>query len=160
MPKAYIGLGSNLDDPAQQIASAMNAITALSGVRVQQLSSLYRTPPMGPADQPDYCNAVCVADITIEPNDLMRSLLAIEREAGRVRGVLHWGPRRIDLDLLHVDGVELDTPGLKLPHPGIGKRNFVVVPLAEIAPQLVIPGLGSIALAARNIDKTDLQNWN
>ena len=160
MPKAYIGLGSNLDDPAQQVLSALEAIASLQGVQVLQHSKLYRTPPMGPADQPDYCNAVCVAEINVAPADLMESLLAIERQAGRVRGAQHWGPRRIDLDLLHVEGIELDTPGLKLPHPGIGKRNFVVVPLAEVAPELVIPGLGSIAQAARNIDTADLQNWN
>lgn len=160
MPKAYIGLGSNLDDPARQVLSALQAISTLDGVRLLQRSRLYRTPPMGPADQPDYCNAVCVADIDIEPGELMQSLLTIELQAGRVRGVQHWGPRRIDLDLLHVDGVELDTPKLKLPHPGIAKRNFVVVPLAEVAPDLVIPGLGSIAQAAREIDTTDLSDWN
>ncbi|WP_421793996.1 2-amino-4-hydroxy-6-hydroxymethyldihydropteridine diphosphokinase [Hydrocarboniphaga effusa] len=160
MPKAYIGLGSNLDDPARQVLSALKAISRLDGVKLLQRSKLYRTPPMGPADQPDYCNAVCVADIDIEPGELMQSLLAIELQAGRVRGVQHWGPRRIDLDLLHVDGVELDTPELKLPHPGIAKRNFVVVPLAEVAPDLVIPGLGSITQAALEIDTADLSDWN
>jgi 2-amino-4-hydroxy-6-hydroxymethyldihydropteridine diphosphokinase len=159
MLTAYVGLGSNLDDPALQIRSALKAIAAIPGVHLQQTSRFYRSPPMGPADQPDYCNAVCVLDIRIDPAELLLALLAIERDAGRVRSEHKWGPRRIDLDLLHVEGVERQQPGLSLPHPGIASRSFVLAPLAELRPQLVVPGVGSIMAALAAVDRTGLGFW-
>lgn len=113
---------------------------------------------MGPPDQPDYCNAVCEVLCAIEPADLMARLLDIERAAGRVRAD-RWGPRRIDLDLLHVEGVRCATAGLSLPHPGIARRHFVLVPLAQIAPDLNIPGVGSVAVAAENAGREGLSLW-
>lgn len=159
MPKAYVGLGSNLDDPARQIESAIDAVSHIEGLRLLRRSSLYRSPPMGPSDQPDYCNAVCELACEIAPEMLMQSLLHIEREAGRIRGEHKWGPRRIDLDLLHVEGVALDTPTLRLPHPGIATRSFVLVPLAEIAADQVLPGLGRVADLVQGIDRSDLREW-
>lgn len=159
MSQAYIGLGSNLDDPAAQIRAALEAIAGLPGVRLLRQSGLYRSPPMGPPDQPEYCNAVCAVESTLPPVDLMQALLRIEREAGRRRGGERWGPRRIDLDLLHVDGVVLDTPGLHLPHPGLADRAFVLVPLHEVAPDLDVPGLGPIAPRAARVRAQDLQPW-
>lgn len=157
--RAYIGLGSNLDDPPQQIRRALAAIAMSPGVRLIAASSLYRSPPMGPPEQPEYCNAVCMIDCAIEPAAMLARLLEIEREAGRVRGGEHWGPRRIDLDLLHVDGVTSATAGLRLPHPGIARRNFVLVPLAEIAPQLQIPDVGLVADLASRLRRDDLSMW-
>lgn len=159
VPNAYVGLGSNLDDPAQQIRNALQAIGRSAGLRVLAVSSLYRSPPMGPSQQPEYCNAVCVVECGIEPAALMSRLLEIEREAGRVRGGERWGPRRIDLDLLHIEGVSSATAGLRLPHPGIATRNFVLAPLAEVAPDLEIPGLGRIAERAASISRDDLSMW-
>lgn len=156
---AYVGLGSNLDGPAAQIRNALQAIGRISGVRLLAVSSLYRSPPMGPPEQPEYCNAVCMVECGIAPASLMSQLLEIERQAGRVRGGEHWGPRRIDLDLLHVEGVSSATAGLRLPHPGIARRNFVLAPLAEIAPQLEIPGVGRVAELAARIPQDDLSMW-
>lgn len=159
MALAYIGLGSNLDDPAAQLGRALAAIATIPGVTLLRQSRLYRSPPMGPPEQPDYCNAVCLVEAQITPAELMSALLAIERGAGRVRGE-RWGPRRIDLDLLHVDGVVLDTEGLRLPHPGIASRSFVLVPWAEIAPDLELPRLGPVAALAARVATEGLTAWH
>lgn len=159
MALAYIGLGSNMDDPAAQLRRALAAIAQLDGVRLIAQSRLYRSPPMGPPGQPDYCNAVCAVECRLAPAALMSALLDIERAAGRVRGE-RWGPRRIDLDLLHIEGVAVDTEGLRLPHPGIGSRSFVLVPLAEIAPRLELPGIGSIDARARALEPQGLAVWD
>ena len=159
MTSAYVGLGANLGDPAAQLRTALDAIDRLPGTRVVATSGFYRSPPMGPAGQPDYCNAACHVDTTLAPRALLEALIEIERAVGRVRGGERWGPRRLDLDLLHVEGVEMNEPGLHLPHPGIGKRNFVLVPLAEVAPALEIPGLGRVADRAREAGASDLGPW-
>ncbi|HEX4894859.1 MAG TPA: 2-amino-4-hydroxy-6-hydroxymethyldihydropteridine diphosphokinase [Solimonas sp.] len=157
MRRCYIGLGANLGAPAQQLRWALGQLRRLGDVPVQ--SSLYRSAPLGPADQPDYCNAVCRLDSSRSPTDLMRDLLAIEREAGRTRSAAKWGPRLLDLDLLHVERVTMTHPDLCLPHPGIAQRSFVLVPLAEIAPQLDLPGLGRVDELAARIDRTGLTLW-
>jgi 2-amino-4-hydroxy-6-hydroxymethyldihydropteridine diphosphokinase len=157
--RAYIGLGANLGDPATQVRGALVAIAGIPGCAVLNVSGLYRSAPMGPAGQPDYCNAVAEIETTLAPRALLDALLAIERSAGRQRGGDRWGPRILDLDLLHVDGVTLDEPGLHLPHPGLAARNFVAVPLAEIAPDLDIPGLGRAADLARAAGQAGLGPW-
>jgi 2-amino-4-hydroxy-6-hydroxymethyldihydropteridine diphosphokinase len=156
MTLAYIGLGANLGDPPAQLRTALHGIEALG--RITAVSPFYRSAPMGPADQPDFCNAVCALDTVFDAPALMDALLAIERGMGRLR-TQKWGPRLIDLDLLHVDGVCCATQTLTLPHPGIAQRNFVLVPWADIAPDAVVPGLGRIGEAARSIDRADLQDW-
>lgn len=157
MPKAYIGLGANLGDPAVQIR------TALDGLRAQvsslRCSSLYRSAPIGEAGQPDYCNAVCEVETLLSPEALMQMLLTLEREAGRVRDGRRWGARRLDLDLLHYEGVRSETSTLRLPHPEIVRRNFVLVPLAELTPALEIPGLGIVAELALRIGHAGLEPW-
>lgn len=149
---AYIGLGSNLQHPAQQLRGALQALSQTTGLEMLVQSSIYRSAPLtlleSPA-QPDYCNAVCAVRTALAPQVVLEVLLDIERAAGRIRDGQRWAPRILDLDLLHVDGVALSTPQLTLPHPGIAARNFVLVPLAEIAPALVIPGVGSIAELAK-----------
>jgi 2-amino-4-hydroxy-6-hydroxymethyldihydropteridine diphosphokinase len=156
MTLAYIGLGANLGDPPAQLRTALHGIEALG--RIIAVSPFYRSAPMGPAEQPDFCNAVCALDTVVGATALMDALLAIERGMGRVR-TLKWGPRLIDLDLLHVDGVCCATERLTLPHPGIAQRNFVLVPWADIAPDAAVPGLGRIGEAARSIDRTHLLGW-
>lgn len=156
---AYVGLGANLGDPPQQLRVALAAIAKLPRTRIAAVSSFYRSAPMGPADQPDYCNAVCRVETTLSPRELLDALIGIERSAGRERGQERWGPRLLDLDLLHVEGVVLDEPGLHLPHTGLMRRNFVLVPLAELAPTLVIPQLGAIAPAAAQIGREGLEVW-
>ncbi|WP_028081364.1 2-amino-4-hydroxy-6-hydroxymethyldihydropteridine diphosphokinase [Solimonas soli] len=154
--RAHIGLGANLGDPAARLRWAVAALAALGDIEAR--SRLYRSAPMGPAGQPDFCNAVAILRTPLTPAALMEALLAIERKTGRIRSV-KWGPRTLDLDLLHVDGVTLDTPGLRLPHPGIAARSFVLWPWAEIAPDLVVPGVGRIADAAAALGAEGLAPW-
>lgn len=157
--RAYIGLGANLADPVEQLRQALLRIAAIEGVRLLRASRLYRSPPMGPPNQPDYCNAACAVDSRLAPRALLRELQAIEDALGRRREAMRWAPRMLDLDLLHVEGVSAADSDLILPHPGIAKRNFVLVPLAEVAPELDIPGLGPIAARAREIGAEDLSIW-
>ncbi len=141
---AYLGLGSNLADPPAQLRRALAALARLPDSRLQAVSGLYRSPPMGPPDQPDYVNAVARLDTRLSPLALLDRLQAIERAQGRVRGI-HWGPRTLDLDLLLHGRARMRTERLVLPHPGLHERPFVLVPLAEIAPRLVLPGGAVVA---------------
>lgn len=157
MPRAYIGLGANLGDPAAQIRNALDGL----GKQTSSLrcSSFYRSAPIGEAGQPDYCNAVCEIETLLSPEGLMQLLLVLEREAGRVRDGRRWAARRLDLDLLHYEQVRIDTPTLRLPHPEIARRNFVLVPLAELAPALEIPGLGVVAELVACVGHAGLGPW-
>lgn len=143
---AYIGLGGNLDDPRALLASARQAIAALPGVRETAFSSFYRSAPMGPADQPDYVNAVMAVETTLPPHELLNALRRIEQSHGRVRTGLRWGPRTLDLDILLCGEEQIHDEALTVPHPGIAEREFVLYPLAEIAPpDLPVPGKGRLA---------------
>ena len=139
----YIGLGSNLDNPESQVKTAIEALAGLSQIRLQDRSSLYRSAPMGPQDQPDYVNAVVKLSTGLEPEALLDKLQGIERVQGRVR-TQRWGPRTLDLDILLYGQCVVATERLKIPHPGIAERSFVLYPLAEINGQLEIPGLGRV----------------
>ena len=140
---AFIGLGSNLEDPESQLRRAMQALDNLPASSVQALSSLYRSAPMGPQDQPDYINAVVQLKTGLSPEGLLDRLQGVEQAHGRTRGQ-HWGPRTLDLDILLYDGEVIATERLQVPHPGLALRNFVLYPLAEIDEGLVVPGLGSV----------------
>lgn len=142
---AYIGLGSNLANPALQIKSARTAITQIAGVKELAFSSLYHSPPMGPQDQPDYVNAVMRVATGLPPMDLLRCLQRIENDQGRVRKDQRWGARTLDLDVLIYGDRIIELPDLIVPHPGLAERAFVLYPLHEIAPQLLVPGKGRIA---------------
>lgn len=141
---AFIGLGSNLANPAEQIRSARTAITQIPGVRELAFSSLYHSPPMGPQDQPDYVNAVMCIVTDLPPIDLLRRLQHIENDHGRVRKAERWGARTLDLDMLIYGDQIIEMPDLIVPHPGFAERAFVLYPLFEIAPQLEVPGKGHI----------------
>lgn len=142
--RAFIGLGSNLEQPERQISQAFDELSSLPQTRLQARSSLYRSPPMGPADQPDYLNAVAQLQTGLEPQTLLSELQRIEHLHGRERA-LRWGARTLDLDLLLYGDRRIDTPTLSVPHPGMAQRHFVLYPLAELAPDLEIPGLGALA---------------
>ncbi|TAL74674.1 MAG: 2-amino-4-hydroxy-6-hydroxymethyldihydropteridine diphosphokinase [Rhodanobacter sp.] len=144
MTTAYVALGSNLGDPRQQVLAAFEALAQLPQSRVTARSRLYRTPPWGVVDQPWFVNAAARLDTTLAPEALLDGLQAIERRAGRVRDV-RYGPRTLDLDLLHVEGVCRADVRLTLPHPRIAERAFVLLPLAELAPELDVPGQGRVA---------------
>ncbi len=148
--RAYIGLGSNLNDPARQLQLAVAALAQLPGSRLVACSRLYRSVPLGPQDQPDYVNAVAALETSLDPEELLRLLQAIEREQGRIRGMVRWGPRTLDLDILLYGNAEIATSRLRVPHPGLRERNFVLYPLAELAPGLVLPdGTTLAALVAQ-----------
>jgi 2-amino-4-hydroxy-6-hydroxymethyldihydropteridine diphosphokinase len=151
MHSAFIGLGANLGEPEAQLRDALRALDALPGTRVLRRSRLYRSAPWGIEAQPAFVNAVAQLETSLPPADLLAGLLAIERAAGRER-VERWGPRVLDLDLLLHDDLCLQRPGLSLPHPYLHERAFVLVPLAEIAPGLTVPGRGAIADLLRAVD--------
>jgi 2-amino-4-hydroxy-6-hydroxymethyldihydropteridine diphosphokinase len=142
--EALVGLGSNLDGPARQIETALGMLDAMDKTCVVASSSLYRSAPLGGIEQPDFVNAAALLSTGLGARALLEQLLAIEHSRGRERGEIHWGPRVLDLDLLAYGAVSIDEPGLTVPHPGIASRNFVLLPLREIAPDFEIPGLGRV----------------
>lgn len=150
--RAYVALGSNQEDPAAQVRTAFDALDTWPQVRVSRRSSLYLTPPWGVTGQPDFVNAVAELDTGLEPAALMQALLSIERAAGRSRDGARWGPRVLDLDLLMYGDRVLDQPGLTLPHPRMAERAFVLLPLHEVAPDLVIPGHGRVDALLGKLD--------
>lgn len=141
---AYIGLGANEGDPRRQVEEAIARLAAADEIELVKSSSFYRNPPLGPPDQPWYVNAVIQVRTRLAPEELLRLLQRVEDDMGRVRRE-RWGPRIIDLDLLLYDGVILSGPDLCLPHPEMHRRSFVLVPLAEIAPQAWHPALEQTA---------------
>ena len=153
---AYVGLGSNLDDPAGQLRRAVESLAALPATRLVSMSSFYRSPPMGPAAQPDYLNAVAGLLTTLPAADLLAAMQAIETAQGRCRDGERWGPRTLDLDLLLHGSAQLASPSLTLPHPGLRERAFVLVPLAEIAPGLRLPDGALVARLAGAVDTAGL----
>lgn len=155
--RVFVGLGSNLDDPQAQVRSALQALGRLPETRLERASALYRNPPMGPPDQPDYVNAVACLATGLTPLECLAGLQAIERRHGRSRGGgERWGPRRIDLDLLLWGQQQLALEGLSVPHPGLPQRAFVLYPLAEIEPGLHIPGLGALEGLLAGVDGSAL----
>jgi 2-amino-4-hydroxy-6-hydroxymethyldihydropteridine diphosphokinase len=155
---ACIGIGSNQDGPVAQVRAALCALAGLQKTRLIDASSLYRNPPMGPVEQPDYINAVAILLTRLSARELFAGLQALELSQGRVHdGGPRWGPRRIDLDVLTYGYRQIDEPDLVIPHPGISERNFVLLPLLEICPHWPIPGRGSVSRLAAVIDGTTLE---
>jgi 2-amino-4-hydroxy-6-hydroxymethyldihydropteridine diphosphokinase len=141
---AYVAIGSNLNQPQRQVGDAFERLAALPDTRLELRSQIYLTRPMGPQDQPDFVNAAAGLLTRLGARELLDALLEIERAMGRSRQE-RWGPRIIDLDLVWMHGAVIDEPGLTLPHPGVSERNFVLYPLSDIAPTLMIPGHGRVA---------------
>ncbi|REC93469.1 2-amino-4-hydroxy-6-hydroxymethyldihydropteridine diphosphokinase [Kushneria indalinina] len=137
--KAWIGLGSNLDHPHQQVLTALDDLAGLPLTALGARSSLYSSRPVGPQDQPDFVNAVAVLDTCLSPLALLDQLQALEQRHRRVRS-RHWGPRTLDLDLLLYDDQELELARLVVPHPWLASRAFVVQPMLEIEPGISLPG--------------------
>ena len=141
---AYVALGATLGDPAATIRAAFGALANLPESRVVHCSSLYRTAPVGNTEQPEFINAVAALETTLAPESLLDALFDIEARFGRIRAEKN-GPRTLDLDLLLYNNQQLNLPRLTLPHPRLHLRAFVLYPLAELAPDLQLPGRGSIA---------------
>ena len=141
---AYIGLGSNLSDPAAQVRGAVRALASLPQTRLVVVSRLFGSRPMGVAGQPDFVNAVAGVLTQMTARQLLRALQSLELAAGRPAVHEHWGPRVLDLDLLVFGREQCSSAELVLPHPGVVARNFVLYPLADVAPDLEVPGIGRV----------------
>ena len=156
MIEAYIGLGSNLEEPIRQLRHALLAIAELPSSHLVQVSSAYRSPAVGPGEQPDYLNAVAQLRTSLDPDALLQQLQHIELAQGRVRTV-RWGPRTLDLDILLYGDLRLATPTLTIPHPGLVQRNFVLYPLLEICgPNLVLPDGADLGTLTARCPRGDL----
>jgi 2-amino-4-hydroxy-6-hydroxymethyldihydropteridine diphosphokinase len=154
--RAYIGLGGNLDDPATRIQRAFIALNGLPNSQLVKQSSLYRTAPVGYLDQPDFINAVVALDTILGPIELLDALLYLELDEGRARSFKN-APRTLDLDVLMYDDLQLNHERLVVPHPRMGARAFVLFPLQEIAPDLWIPGMGSVKQLAAECVGQDIE---
>tara|TARA_B110000977_G_scaffold73167_1_gene99007 strand:- start:20191 stop:20691 length:501 start_codon:yes stop_codon:yes gene_type:complete len=141
---AYIGLGSNLQDPSSQIAIALRELALLPESDLEEHSGLYLSRPMGPPDQPVYVNAVASIKTNLEPEELLNQLQSIENQHGRERLGEHWGPRTLDLDILSYGNKKINSARLTIPHPGVRLREFVLYPLQEIDKNLIIAGVGRV----------------
>jgi 2-amino-4-hydroxy-6-hydroxymethyldihydropteridine diphosphokinase len=148
--RAYIGLGSNLGDRKATIRRALDELAQRTSVVA--VSSFRETEPWGFQEQPPFLNAAAAIETELPPRELLDALLSIERELGRVRDDVRYGPRSIDLDLLLYDELELDEPGLTVPHPRLHERRFALEPLAELEPALVVPGRGTVSELLRRLD--------
>ena len=153
MTLAYVGIGSNLDGPREQVKQAFEALARLPQTRLARRSSLYRSAPLGYADQPEFINAVAELESSLSPEELLGNLQQIEKRHGRQRSFAN-APRTLDLDLLLFGGEIRQSAGLTLPHPRMHQRAFVLKPLLEIAPQACIPGIG---LASTSLEKISIQ---
>jgi len=152
MTIAYVGLGSNLAEPREQVEKALHALSELPRTSLLARSKLYATEPWGHRDQPGFVNAVAMLDTPLSARELLDALLAIERRAGRQRNGERWGPRILDLDILLFGDGRIDEPALRVPHPRLHERAFALVPLAELAPSLDIPGAGRVVDLLSKID--------
>lgn len=134
----YIGIGSNLEDPLEQLKAAVAALRAIPNTQLGSISNIYQTAPIGPTGQPDYTNAAALLETTLMPEALLDELQKIELNQGRVREV-RWGPRTLDLDIILYAGMTIRTARLTVPHIEMENRNFVLIPLSDIAPELTLP---------------------
>lgn len=158
--QAFIGLGGNLGDVPAALRRALETLGALPGTRLMAASRVYRTPAWGVTDQPPFLNAAAAIRTQLPPAELLAALLDIERAVGRDRGrpdALRWGPRALDLDLLLYGEQVIDRPGLHVPHPHLHERAFVLVPLAEIAPDAMVPGHGRVADLLAGVDAAGIE---
>lgn len=159
MAEAALGFGSNQGDRAENIRAALARLEERGAGRILQASPFYCTPPWGDTNQEDFLNACALLETSLSPQDLLGLCLEIERELGRDRAKeRRWGPRSIDIDILFYDDAELDTPDLSLPHPHMLDRAFVLIPLADVAPEKIIRGR-RVSEAAVQIDRSGVVIW-
>ena len=153
--RAFVGIGSNLGDRAGNLKGALQALGQVEGISVTAVSRLRETAPVGIVDQPRFLNGAVEVETALSPTALLAALLEIERLLGRERaGVPQGGPRTIDLDLLLYDGAELARPGLRIPHPRLHERRFVLEPLADLDPSLEVPGKGAVQTLLARLDSS------
>ncbi|WP_340614542.1 2-amino-4-hydroxy-6-hydroxymethyldihydropteridine diphosphokinase [Xenorhabdus thailandensis] len=159
MTRAYIAIGSNLANPLQQVNNALAALKKIPDTAFIARSSFYRTKPMGPQDQPDYLNLAVVLETQLSPETLLDHTQAIELEQGRVRKGERWGPRTLDLDIMLFGNHIINTERLTVPHYGLKQREFMLYPLAEIAPDLVFPDGETLAEQLKKVPENGLTLW-
>ncbi|KAF1368270.1 2-amino-4-hydroxy-6-hydroxymethyldihydropteridine diphosphokinase [Yokenella regensburgei] len=159
MSLVYIALGSNLASPLDQVNAAIAALGEIPESRVVALSSFYRTPPLGPQDQPDYLNAAVALDTALSPEALLDNTQRIELQQGRVRKAERWGPRTLDLDIMLFGQQVLDTPRLTVPHYDMKNRGFMLWPLFEIAPELTFPDGTTLAAILKQLNSAQPAHW-
>lgn len=150
----YLGLGSNLADPIQQIKTSLLDLQNLPHTQKQQHSQLYRTNPLGPSDQPNFINAVVQLHSELAPEILLNELQQIEQQHGRNRGLDRWGPRTLDIDIMLYGNAQLTTANLTIPHPELLNRDFWLIPLYEIAPNLILPNGGALKTYVQQFDQS------
>ncbi|AYN27505.1 MULTISPECIES: 2-amino-4-hydroxy-6-hydroxymethyldihydropteridine diphosphokinase [Buttiauxella] len=159
MTLAYIALGSNQASPLEQVTHALDAIAAIPQSRVVAISSFYRTPPLGPQDQPDYLNAAVALETELSPETLLAHTQRIELEHGRVRKAERWGPRTLDLDMMLFGNLTIATSTLTVPHYDMKNRAFMLVPLLEIAPDCAFPEGLPVAKVLENLSQDGITFW-
>ena len=152
MTRAFVGLGANLGDREAMLRRAIDLVAAEPGVELRGVSAFRETEPVGYLDQPRFVNAAVELETDLSPHDLLARLLEVERHLGRVRGGPRFGPRTIDLDLLLYGAETIGAPGLAVPHPRLHERRFALEPLAELDPDLELPGRGPIRLLLAELD--------
>jgi len=156
---AFIALGSNLAEPLSQVNNALAALARIPGSRIVATSSFYRTPPLGPQDQPDYLNAAVALETTLSAEALLDNTQRIELEQGRVRKAERWGPRTLDLDIMLFGDATINTGRLTVPHYDIKNRAFMLLPLSEIAPALRFPDGERLADVLERLDCSAIRHW-
>ncbi|WP_340608166.1 2-amino-4-hydroxy-6-hydroxymethyldihydropteridine diphosphokinase [Xenorhabdus bharatensis] len=159
MTRVYIAIGSNLASPLQQVNNALAALKSIPETTFIKHSSFYRTKPMGPQDQPDYLNLVVALETNLQPEILLDHTQAIELAQGRVRKDERWGPRTLDLDIMLFGDHIINTERLTIPHYGLKQREFMLYPLAEIAPDLVFPDKETLAERLKHVPENGLTFW-
>jgi 2-amino-4-hydroxy-6-hydroxymethyldihydropteridine diphosphokinase len=156
---AFIALGSNLAEPLSQVNNALAALARIPHSRIVATSSFYRTPPLGPQDQPDYLNAAVALETTLSAEELLDNTQRIELEQGRVRKAERWGPRTLDLDIMLFGDATINTERLTVPHYDMKNRAFMLLPLSEIAPALRFPDGERLADVLKRLDCSAIRHW-
>jgi len=154
--QAWLGLGANLQQPVLQLKEAVKRLGQMAGIEVSQVSSFYRTPPWGDVQQDDFVNAVLQIETSLDPLDLLQCMQSIENDMGRQRSGNRWGPRLIDIDLLLFGDQIINGKALRVPHPHMHERAFVLLPLAELDEELEIRGHGTVGSLLAHLDCSEI----
>ena len=159
MTRVYIAIGSNLASPLEQVNAALAALAEIPESQIVAVSDFYRTPPLGPQDQPDYLNAAVALDTALAPEALLDHTQRIELQQGRERKAHRWGPRTLDLDIMLFGELQMNTPRLTVPHYDMKNRAFMLLPLAQIAPDLRFPDGDNVTDLLANLDPSGIPRW-
>ena len=159
MTRVYLAIGSKLASPLEQVNAALAALADIPESQLVAVSDFYRTPPLGPQDQPDYLNAAVALETTLAPETLLDHTQRIERQQGRERKAHRWGPRTLDLDIMLFGEMQIATPRLTVPHYDMKNRAFMLLPLAQIAPDLRFPDGDKLSVLLANLDRSGISRW-